>query len=300
MEIFKATVVVGTYNRINYLKKCLDSLLRLDFSEYEIIIVNDGSADGTKEFLDSLHNDRIKVFHHEHNRGASIARNTGIEHAQGNIIVFTDDDCVVDKNWLKELLYGFTDESIGLVIGQIFYINKHYHGYFPERLVSNKDAKWPMTANVAYRKKVFEVCGGFDERFFYYNNEDSEMAIRAVSKGFSFKRSPQAVVYHQAADWTPASLLRSARNASVWPVLKKLYPKHYKAFGPSISGGIIVSKEDYVYFLFLPIFIPLVFIRYLFHGKRDLKIFFIKWPVCLILRRLLVYKESIRNRVLML
>ena len=56
METFKVTVVVGTYNRINYLKKCLDSLLKLDFSECEIIIVNDGSADGTKEFLDSLNN----------------------------------------------------------------------------------------------------------------------------------------------------------------------------------------------------------------------------------------------------
>lgn len=293
------SVVICTYNRLEYLKKCIASLLKLNFSEHEIIIVNDGSTDGTKTYLESLQNSRIKTVHHETNKGLSLSRNTGIKNASGDIIAFTDDDCEVDQNWLTELMKGFTDENVGLVSGQVYYINKNYQGYFPERLISNPNAKWPMGANVAYQKKVFETCGDFDNFYFEYNNEDSEMAIRAVSQGFLFRRCPDAIVYHQAMDWTVASLLRSAKNASVWPLLKKKYPNHYLFFGPPIKKGLIVNAEDYLYILTAPIFIPLLFIRYLLHGKRNVKIFFTKWPLYLFLRRFYIYKSAILNKVLL-
>jgi GT2 family glycosyltransferase len=153
---------------------------------------------------------------------------------------------------------------------------------------------------MAYRKSVFDLCGGFDDIFFEYNNEDSEMAIRALSKGFSFVRTPNAVVLHQKATWKIQALLRSAKNASVWPILKKKYPKHYLVFGPPVKFGFLVNPSDYLYLLTAPAFIPLLLIRYWFHGKRDLKIFFMKWPVLLILRRFFIYKEAIRHRVWMI
>jgi glycosyltransferase involved in cell wall biosynthesis len=283
------------------LKDCLASLLKINFPEYEIIIVDDASIDGTKDFLDDLKSDKIKVVHHPVNLGVSVARNTGIKLASFGVIAFTDDDCEVDKNWLLELAKGFADERTGFVIGQTFYIRKGYRGYFPERLVQNPGAKWPMSSNIAYQKKVFAECGDFDNLFFsVYNNEDSEMAIRAASRGFLFGRSPDAVVYHQAMDWNIKSLLRSARNASVWPVLKKKYPDHYSLFGPPIRFGFIVNARDYLYLLTAPIFIPLLFIRYIMNGKRDFKIFFIKWPIYLVLRRYYVYREAVRNRILMI
>ena len=300
MKINKCSIVVCTFNRLNYLKKCLNSLLEIDFPEYEIIIVNDGSKDGTKKFLNSLNNKKIKILHHKYNQGLSAARNTGIKNSQYEIISFTDDDCLVDKNWLKELIKGFRDKKIGFVIGQVFYINKDYKGYFPERLVSNLKAHWPIGCNIAYHKNVFKTCGNFDSFFFKYNNEDSEMAIRATSKGFSFNRSLQAIVYHQKMKWTVKALLRSAKNASVWPILKKKYKNNYLVFAPPIKWGLFVNIEDYLYILIAPIFIPFLFIRYLAHGKKDLKIFFIKWPIYLFLRRFYIYKEAIRNKVLML
>ncbi|MFA6106974.1 MAG: glycosyltransferase family 2 protein [Patescibacteria group bacterium] len=299
MNINQCSIVVCTYNRPDYLKRCIASLLEINFPKYEIIIVNDGSTDDTKNFLDNLKNERIKVVHHQYNRGLSASRNAGIKHTNFDIIAFTDDDCEVDKNWLTELLKGFTSESTGFVIGQTFYISKNYKGYFPERLVSNLNAKWPMGCNIAYRKKVFITCGDFDNFFFKYNNEDSEMAIRAVSKGFSFDRTPIAIVYHQAMDWTTKSILRSARNASVWPILKEKYPNHYLLFGPPVKFNLIVNMEDYLYLLTAPIFIPLLFIRYVIHGGKKLKIFFTKWPIYLILRRYYIYKEAIKNKVLM-
>ncbi|PIR75829.1 MAG: hypothetical protein COU34_00715 [Candidatus Magasanikbacteria bacterium CG10_big_fil_rev_8_21_14_0_10_43_9] len=299
MDTNKFSIVVCTYNRLEYLKKCITALRNIQFPTYEIIIVNDGSIDGTKQFLDTVEDEKITVIHNPSNQGLSASRNTGIAHANFDIIAFTDDDCEVDKQWLSELSKGFSRTNIGFVIGQTFYISKHYKGYFPERLVSNPNAHWPMGCNIAYRKKVFEACGGFDDFYFQYNNEDSEMAIRVVRNNFSYTRTPDAIVYHQAMDWTPASLLRSARNASVWPMLKKKYPKHYLFFGPPVTYTLIVHIKDYVYLLLAPIFIPLLLIRYIMHGKRNLKIFFIKWPIYLLLRRYYIYKEAIKHKVLM-
>ena len=296
MIVNKCSIVVCTFNRLAYLKKCLSSLLDLNFNKYEIIIVNDGSTDDTKKFLDTLNNDKIKIIHHEYNQGLAVARNTGIKSANYDFVAFTDDDCVVDKNWLTELLKGFTDEKVGFVIGQVFYINKNYRGYFPERLVSNLNAQWPMGCNIAYYKNVFKICGHFDEFFFKYNNEDTEMAIRAISKGFSFNRCPEAIIYHQAMDWTVKSLLKSARNASVWPSLKKKYPNHYLKFGPPIKFNFIINAPDYLFIILTPIFIPLLFLRYIVHGKKNLKIFFTKWPIYLFLRRFYIYKEAIQNK----
>lgn len=294
------SVVVCTYNRLEYLQKCLASLLALDFLDYEIIIVDDGSSDGTREFLDTLKNEKVRVIHNEKNCGISASKNRGIAESKSEIVAFTDDDCEVEMPWLSELYKGFADESIGFVIGSTFYVHRGYKGYFPERLVNNQNGVWPGGGNIAYRKEVFQKCGAFDNYFFAYNNEDSEMAIRAVSFGFGFARSPGAVVNHQAANWTVKSLLRSAKNASVWPILKKRYPNHYAVFGSPVFRGRVVNKEDYVYFVLLPIFIIVLFARYLMHGKRDIKIFFVKWPVYLILRRYYVYKEALKNRIFMI
>ncbi len=297
----KCSVILCTFNRIDYLKKSIPALLSLDYLDYEIIIVNDGSSDGTKIYLDSLiNNPKIKVIHNEKNLGLSLSRNIGIRKASYEVVAFTDDDCVVDKNWLKFLLKGFEDKSVGFVIGQTFYVAQNYKGYFPERLVQNIGAKWPMGCNIAYRKNVFEKFGYFEDRFFRFGNEDSEMAIRVVASGLTFTREVEAVIFHQAMNWQVPQLLRSAHNFSVWPLLKKMYPNHYLCFGPKIKFGFIVDARDYLYFLFLPIFLPVLFARYLLHGKRDLKIFFTKWPVYLLLKRYYIYREAVRQRTFMI
>ncbi len=341
----QCSIIVPTYNRREYLKKCVDALLDLDFGNdlkfnptpglpsegmenfcvnYEIIIVDDNSTDGTKEYLDSLINEKIKIVHNKKNLGPSISRNRGVENARYDIIAFIDDDCVADKSWLRELASGFgilgimreasgilplpsaqgqndaffRNAEIDFVFGRTYYIEKGYKGYFPERLVNVKN--WPGAGNMAFRKKVFNKLGGFDNNFYYYNNEDSEFAIRAISKGYNFKYIDTAEVYHQKMNWNIKTLLASARNASVWVKLKKKYRKNYRILKPPVFGGFIVNGIDYVYILFLPVLLPILFIRYLLNGKRDIKIFFTKWPVYLFLRRYYIYKEAIKNRIFML
>lgn len=298
---FRCSVVLCTYNRVEYLKKSIPALLSLDFVEYEIIVVNDGSTDATGAYLKELEaHSRVRVFTNQKNIGLSLSRNIGIQQAKHDIIAFTDDDCLVSINWLTQLMSGFTDDQVGFVIGQVYYRNIDYKGYFPERLVQNIGARWPMGANIAYRKLVFERVGDFEDIFFRMGNEDSEMAIRAVSFGINFARVPTAIVFHQAMNWTARSLLRSARNFSVWPNLKKMYPNHYLVFGPKITFGCMVDAKDYLYFLILPLFIPVLLARYLYHGKRDIKIFFTKWPLYILLKRYYIYREAVRQKIFMI
>jgi len=157
-----------------------------------------------------------------------------------------------------------------------------------------------MTACIAYRTAVLRAVGGFDHEFARYNNEDTEVALRLAAVG-AVVPAPRAVVTHQPMDWTCRSLLASARNASVWPVLFRRYGDEIfrQRFRPPIRWRHVVNAEDYGYLLTLPLLIPILLVRYLLHGKRDLRIFFCKWPVWLVLRRLLVWREAIRHRVFM-
>jgi len=112
----KVSVVIPTYNRVEDLKKCLDSLREqsLKKGEFEIIIVDDGSTDGTAEFGRSLFEKNSEHIHYcyQKNKGPASARNLGVRHAKGEIIAFLDDDCRAKKVWLEELkAFGLMDSS---------------------------------------------------------------------------------------------------------------------------------------------------------------------------------------------
>lgn len=294
------SVIIPTYNRLDHLKACLKSVKSLNSSNFEIIIVDDASTDGTKEYLDNLRDPLIKVIHNAVNSGQAVSRNEGVKMAKHDLLAFTDDDCLVDSQWLNELGKGFDNPAVGFVFGATFYISQNYRGYFPERIVTNQNGRWPGSGNLAYRNEVFQKIGGFNPYFLKYNNEDSELAIRAVSRGIKYYRAPNAFVCHQKQFWRVKTLLNSARNNSLWPMMKKMYPRHYRTFKSPAIGGFIVNPQEYLYIIFFPVFVCLLLIRYLLHGQRNLGIFFAKWPVWLILKRFYIYYEAVKNRVFMI
>jgi GT2 family glycosyltransferase len=272
-------------------------LQRLDYDYYEIIVVNDCSTDSTRAYLDTLQIPNLKVIHNERNEGTCNSRNHGIAVAKYPLIAFTDHDCCPHQDWLTTLEKYFQNNATDFVFGTVEYVAKDYQGYFPERLVRNPNAHWPMGCNFAFRADKIRALGGFDPELFPYGNEDTELALRAITRGMKYERAPDAVVTHQQINWSPQSLLRSAYYASVWPLLKKRYPDHYRHFGGSVKWGLIVNPEDYLYFLTLPILIPVLLARYLYHGKRDLKVFFTKWPAYLFVRRYYIWREAWRQKI---
>ena len=98
----KVSVVVASYNGERTLKACLQSLGQLQYPDYEVILVDDGSTDSTRQIA-VLHPE-VRYFRHEKNLGLSVARNTGIAAASGEIIAFTDADCRADEDWLYYLI----------------------------------------------------------------------------------------------------------------------------------------------------------------------------------------------------
>lgn len=299
----KASVIVCTHNRVELLEKCLESIVKSDYKNFEVVVVDDHSTDGTAKYLKELaiKDKRFRIYTHTKNTNIAQARNTGIKNSKSNIIIFTDDDCEVAKSWIGEMINSFMSEKVDFVIGNVIYNKPGYRGNFPERLISNSNGKFPMGCNIAYKKSVFKAIGGFDTKNFSDYHEDREMAIRAIKYGYRFTINRKAIVYHQKTFWNNKSLLKSAKAVSAWPKLKRLHPEHYLAFPAHfIKRGVLIHPEDYLYLIFYPIIIPVVLVRYLRNGNRNLALLFIKWPAFFILRRYYIYKTSVRYKSWML
>src|SRR3989344_6944964 len=111
-----ASIVVMTHNRKQVLEKTIDAMVQLEYSgKYEVIVVNDGSTDGTFEMLKKyLKNKEVVVI----NQARSLpckARNNGIKKAKYEVTVIMDDDCIPRKDWLARLMHGFDEEGTGIV-----------------------------------------------------------------------------------------------------------------------------------------------------------------------------------------
>ena len=119
----KVSVIVPVYNTEKYLRKCLDSLVNQDFSDYEIVIVNDGSTDSSESIINEYVSkyDFIKSFA-KANGGLSSARNYGIDKASGNYLAFVDSDDYVESNYLKELYESITKDKSDIAVCEFSYV----------------------------------------------------------------------------------------------------------------------------------------------------------------------------------
>lgn len=196
MEKIKLSVIVPTYNRLTLLKTQVQALLNQSISEekYEILIVNDGSSDGTKEYLDRLQKNRtnLRIFHNQ-NGGPARARNTALSHAKGRIVAFTDDDCVVDTHWLATILDEFKSGLIGLQ--GLTYTDREDITPLTHQIDNETGHNSIPTCNAAYLRELLNEIGGFDETFPYPHNEDADIGWQMQEKG-EVKFCANMRVYH--------------------------------------------------------------------------------------------------------
>ncbi len=187
------SIVIPTYNRLERLKNLLGSFDNLDYPEdqFEIIIASDGSTDGTKEYVESIANNRIKILQLK-NRGPAIARNKGAEIANGEILVFIDDDCSVDNDWLKKIdsyyqtgnysaLGGINKNMKTELLPAVVYEEMN-NFFLKKKNMDSSRAKYLMSNNFSCKRDVFEKYGGFDERF-TIGAEDRELVLRLTAGG---------------------------------------------------------------------------------------------------------------------
>ena len=231
VEVRFVSVVVPTYNRKEILMECLISLFNQTYpkDKYEIIVVNDGSTDGTEEVLKEYAKKAPCIFKwfSQENKGPSAARNLGIEHAKGEIICFTDDDCIADEKWIENLVKEFTNEKVGGVGGEIVAYNpktlvEKYGISFDQRNVSKVSL---ITGNCAYKKKVFEEVGLFDTKL--KGLEDIDFGIRVKMKGYELNFAPDAIVFHRHYNTLRSLIKRKYKEGIQFACLSKKYTKHF-------------------------------------------------------------------------
>jgi len=211
-ELPFVSVVICTYNRRNLLKDCLNSIFAMEYpkSRYEIIIVDGGSNDGTEELCKEFPNIRFVI---EKRFGLAHARNEGVELARGSIVAYTDDDCIVDKQWLRKLVAGFKfSESIVGVGGPVYPLHpeavpkkilvKPALGLFDEGN-KVKTTQGVLTSNCAFKKEIFrtikfdETLGATRRKNLILCGEDTDFCRSIVNSGRRLLYIPNAVVYHQ-------------------------------------------------------------------------------------------------------
>jgi glycosyltransferase involved in cell wall biosynthesis len=215
------SVVVPTFNRCASLAKTLDSLFRQDYGDVEIIVVNDGSTDGTHEYLQRLSSERKIVYVAQPNRGPAAARNAGIRKATGAYIACTDDDCIVPRNWLRSWADTFARTGVDVIGGAVVNgvanniyselsqdITNHFVRYLG---ADNRSSAFLTSNNVAYRADALQRVGGFDERFRRAGGEERALHERILSLGGATVFRPEVVIehYHRL---TARGFFRQQRN----------------------------------------------------------------------------------------
>jgi len=263
------SIIVPTYNRCTVIEACIDSLFALSYprDRYEVIIVNDGSSDDTERVLSACEKKAPCAYKwfSQKNSGISSARNTGINNAIGEIICFTDDDCVVEKDWVTQLLGGFGKDSVGGVGGAVKAEKQSnvYDRYAEEAgLLSQKKFKsmnYLVGCNAAYRKSVLDEVGSFE--VFLNACEDLDLAIKSQVMGYTLVYAPEAVVYHLHRTTLKGLFSQQYRNGIGY---MRLHKKYVKDFNPGYNIFIISYRS-----LFDLIKYPFIFLKAL--PSRDRK-----------------------------
>jgi glycosyltransferase involved in cell wall biosynthesis len=245
-----ATVVVPTYNRIAGLKACLAALRdqRGDHGDYEVVVVDDCSTDGTPEFLAewSAKCSRCRSLRQEQNRGQGAARNAGAKGARGDILLFVDDDIVVDDGYIAAHLRAHRSAASPIsVIGNLRlpaeavtrsnfarYVHGRYLGY--RRAVGRLDLgnlppKHFGSGIASVRRADFEAVGGFEEQIRYYGFEDVLMGQRLAGRGVRLVFAADARALHHdtvSLERYKAKMIEAARESV--PVLLRHEPRFFE------------------------------------------------------------------------
>ena len=206
------SVVIPTYNRLPILQKCLTALEKQELtddkvSNYEIVIVDDGSSDQTLAWLrkDRAKFPHVKVFEQDH-QGAAAARNLGVKNSIGDTIIFIDSDLVVSSSFLQShadaLIKG--EQNIGsdrlFTYGAVINTNNFDNPTSEPYKITDFSAAYFATGNVAISRKWLEEAGLFDTGFQLYGWEDLELGVRLKKLNLKLIKCPKAVGYH----WHPA------------------------------------------------------------------------------------------------
>jgi glycosyltransferase involved in cell wall biosynthesis len=226
------SVVVATHQRAAYLRELLEVLVQqsVGLAAFEVIVCDDGSADDTWAVLEKAVADgplRLCALRLERSGGPSGARNAASARARGEILAFTDDDCLPTAGWLAAMQQAFVP-GVDLVQGAVSPVpsERHVSGPWDKTLWVSGPTPWFETANIAYRRELFERLGGFIEGDGVSRRpgglafgEDCLLGARALAAGAGRTYEERALVHHRCIPGDFSAYLESRRRLVGFPAL---------------------------------------------------------------------------------
>ncbi len=211
------SIIIPNWNGKHFLAECIDSLKEQTFRDFETILVDNGSTDGSAEFVEERYGKFVRIIRNKKNLGFTGGNNVGIGAARGEYIVLLNNDTWAPPTWLNELVkatplsppigmwaskvYSYYKRSQIEAVGELIYwdgLSRSRGQYEQERgqYEEMEEIFFPPGCGGMYRKVVFEEIGLFDEDFFAYG-DDAEIGIRARLAGWKCVYVPKAVLYHK-------------------------------------------------------------------------------------------------------
>lgn len=240
----KVSVVVCSYNGGATLRECLDSLMRLDYPDYEVILVDDGSTDHTPEIAKDF--PQVVCIRQE-NRGLSVARNVGAFQATGEIVAYTDSDCVADEHWLRYLVQAMRDQNVEAIGGPnitppsdgiVARCIAASPGNPSHVMLDDHYAEHVPGCNLAIRRDVLLELGGFDAQF-RQAGDDVDICWRLLDAGMRIGYAASAMVWHHRRATVSAYLKQQRGYGRSEALVHFKHPRRCGTFGRSSWRGII-------------------------------------------------------------
>jgi hypothetical protein len=229
-------IIIVNWNGKRLLKNCLDSVFKQTYPNYEVILVDNGSTDGSVKFVEEVYAPEIKdgvlkIIVNDKNYGFAKGNNIGIvkalEDTKTKYVVTLNNDVIVRDDWLKRLIEK-AQQGYDIVSSTIYFMNGRLNSVgavlsINGLIYSRKPGEKTVLgggASAAYSREVFENVGFFDEDFFCYN-EETDLAIRAFLKNYRSGLAEKSIVWHHwgASSSEDFKVYHGHRN-SVWCIVK--------------------------------------------------------------------------------
>ena len=242
----RVSVIVCTHNGARTLGECLDGLERVDYPDYEVIVVDDGSTDWKPAIADRPGVRLVRTA----NRGLAAARNAGLEQATGEIVAYIDDDAWPDPHWLSYLAAAFASSDHCAIggpnvpppgDGPVAECVANAPGGPIHVLVSDTEAEHIPGCNMAVRRAALEAIGGFDP-VFTAAGDDVDICWRLRERGWTVGFSPAAVVWHHRRDSVRAYWRQQRGYGKAEALLEDKWPERYNRVGHVAWAGRLYGR----------------------------------------------------------
>ncbi len=284
------SIIIPVYNRPQEVDELLESLCHQTFTDFEVIVVEDGSTEKC-DAICQKHADRLKIdYHFKSNSGPGLSRNYGAERSEGEYLIILDSDVIVPDNYLeiiqKELninpcdAFGGPDKAHPSFTPIQKAINYAMTSFFTTGGIRGGDKKldkfYPRSFNMGIRKHVYQSLGGFAPMRY---GEDIDLSTRIFEGGYSCRLFPEAFVYHKRRVRFSSFFHQVKHSGEAREALRKLHPGTFKLvhmLPSAFTVGTILLLllgifQCWLWLLPLLIYIILVFFDSLLKNK-DLKV----------------------------